>query len=228
MKSVPFPDVTTIIFDEFIIEKGHVQYLHDEFTVFNNFYNTVDRWDDRVKVFFLANSVSIANPYFTSLKILPTDDDTEFIRDPEPEKFWIAHFPNAADFTNEVFQTKFGRFIQGTEYADYAVGNQFADNHQGLVALKNERAKHQFNLETEMGWFSWWYDVIDDTYYCMRNHIPTGRLSLTLLSDRMDEDKMLLSPNDKLFQKMRHSYKTKKVRFDNAGTRNIFVLELKP
>ena len=75
MKSMVFDEFDTILFDEFIIEKGCVRYLPDEFSVFNNFYNTVDRWNDRVKVFFLANAVRIENPYMVALE---ADADREW------------------------------------------------------------------------------------------------------------------------------------------------------
>ena len=38
----PYPKVTTIIFDEFIIETGTIHYLKDEVKALLDFYSTVD------------------------------------------------------------------------------------------------------------------------------------------------------------------------------------------
>src|SRR5437868_2634218 len=53
-KSVAFPRVKLIIFDEFIIEKGVTHYLPNEAIAFNNFFSTVDRYKDKTRVLFLA------------------------------------------------------------------------------------------------------------------------------------------------------------------------------
>ena len=58
-KSTAYPLVTTVIFDEFIIENPQIRYLDDEVRVFNNFYLTVDRYKDETTVFMLSNSASI-------------------------------------------------------------------------------------------------------------------------------------------------------------------------
>src|SRR5690606_5610588 len=71
VKGASFDLVTSIVFDEFIIEKGLIQYLPDEATAMTNFYSTVDRNQDKTRVYFLANSVSITNPYFLEYDIRP-------------------------------------------------------------------------------------------------------------------------------------------------------------
>lgn len=62
-KSTPYPNVTFIIFDEFILDKGYHHYLPDEVTNFLELYSTVSRSRD-VIVYFLSNALSITNPYF--------------------------------------------------------------------------------------------------------------------------------------------------------------------
>ena len=63
-KSVPYPDVDLIIFDEFIIENIKVHhYLDDEVNKFLSFYDSIGRTRD-IKVLFLANAVTCSNPHF--------------------------------------------------------------------------------------------------------------------------------------------------------------------
>ena len=63
LKSSTFPLVDKIIFDEFIIDKGNITYLSNEVDKFLETYETIARMRN-VKVYFLGNAISIANPYF--------------------------------------------------------------------------------------------------------------------------------------------------------------------
>lgn len=229
MKSTAYPDVYTIIFDEFIIEKGNIRYLPNEVTAFNNFYATVDRWNDRVKVFFLANSVNIMNPYFLEWGIRP-DEENEFV-----SKFKgsiVFHFPDSAKFQSEVFATRFGQFIQESspEYAEYAVGNKFSDNHDMLLELKDYTAKYVFTLETSHGVFSVWSakqrnssPFNRETVYYVQAKRPREEVFFTLLPEKMSEEKVLMTYRDKPLEALRTAFRTGRLLFDQASTRNAFI-----
>ena len=218
-KSIAYPLVTTIIFDEFIIEKGSLHYIPDESNVFNNFYSTVDRYQDKTRVFFLANSVSIMNPYFLAYDIRP-DESNEFIV--RFDGFVVCHFTNAESFQSSVYETKFGRFIKGTEYADYAVGNTFSDNNENLLLLKDSKSKYIFSLETKNGKFSVWNNAFTGEYF-IQERIPNGGVLFTLEAERMSEDKIYITFNDRPLQHLRTAFRNAKVMFDKPATRNTFV-----
>lgn len=215
-KSVAYPNVYTIIYDEFIIEKGALRYLPSEHVAFNNFYSTVDRWNDRVKVLFLANSVSIMNPYFIAYDIVP-EPGREFVK--RGGGFVVAHFPDSDEFANDVYQTRFGRFISGTEYADYAVGNTFADNNDSLIEVKGAKARYQFTLECLTGTFSVWYAMGNNTFY-VQEKLPKEQEVYTLVPERMAEGKTLMSVRDKPLAYLRSSFNTGRMLFDKPSTRN--------
>jgi hypothetical protein len=218
-KGVAFPRVKLIIFDEFILENGLVHYLPDEANVFNNFYSTVDRWQDKTKVLFLANAVSISNPYFLNYKIEVKAED-EFIK--LNDGFILCHFPNSAEFAASVMETRFGKFIDKTEYAKYAVANEFADNHGELVKPKDPRARFRYNLETRMGSFSIWHNQLAGEYYAFAHQAP-GQLSFTMVPEAVAPDKALLFYNDAMIQQLRTAYRFARVNFDSPTTRNIFL-----
>lgn len=218
-KSVAFPKVKTIIFDEFIIEKGALHYLAEEAKAFNNFYSTVDRWKDKTRVLFLANSVSIMNPYFLEYDIKP-DEAGEFIR--AYDGFIACHFADSAEFSTGVYRTRFGKFIQGTEYADYAVSSEFKDNNDNMLGLKPARAKYTFTIETKGGVFSVWIDWSGPFYYIQEKR-PRQELVFTILPERMDGDKKLLVYSDKMMQYMRSAFKNGHAYFDTPRSRNAFI-----
>lgn len=222
-KSVSFPRVKTIIFDEFIIEKGAIHYLPDEATIFNNLYSTVDRWQDKTKVFFLANSVSIMNPYFMKYDIEPDKADANgFIK--KADGFIVAHFPDSKLFAMSVFETKFGKFIKNTDddYADYAVGNQFADNNDGLISPKDSKARYRYTIETKQGSFSVWYNLFT-AEYTIQEKLPKKQIVFTLMAEKMGEEKTLLVYGDKLMQQLRAAFRSARITFDKPSTRNVFI-----
>jgi hypothetical protein len=231
-KSVQFPNVKTIIFDEFIIEKGG-QYLASEPTKLVNFYNTVSRYRSNVRVLMLANAVRVENPYFIQYKVEPQKaDENNFIfmvKKPNGSFYMLWHFPSSKAFEDEVNATEFGRFIRETdpEYADYAVNNVFADNHSSMVALKPATAVYIYTLETLSGTFSVWYDPNSNMYYC-QNKRPNGDEDfVTLVEEWMSEGKRLANFTDKTMGMLRSAYRHDRMRFDNAPTRNAFMQVMK-
>lgn len=220
MKSVSFAQVHWILFDEFIIEKGLTRYLPNEVTALLNFYSTVDRNQDRVRVFMLANSVSIMNPYFIEWDIQP-DQMSEL--ETRRNGFLLIHFPDSADFKQSVSNTRFGRFIAGSEYEAYAVGNQFSDGTAEMVEVKPPHARHVFNIETRSGKFSVWNDFVDGEWYAQQK-LPKG--SHTLYTNdpaRMGEGKVLVSYAEQPLSTLRTAFKQGRVLFDKPQTRNSFI-----
>lgn len=63
-KSSSYPNVTTIVFDEFLTRR---YYLPDEFMLFMNLLSTIIRQRDDVKVFMLGNTVNRYCPYFIEM-----------------------------------------------------------------------------------------------------------------------------------------------------------------
>ena len=220
-KSVPFPLVRHIIFDEFIIEKGMTHYLPNEAEVFTNFFNTVDRSKDKTRAWFLANAVSIDNPYFIKYGIEPKANE-EWIK--KFNGFVICHFPDPEKFKEQVYRTRFGQFIQESdpEYAAYAVGNEFKDNHNNLLAKKLPNAGYVFSLETKAGTFSIWRDWVENKWYVQEKR-PKQEMLYTVLPEKMSEGKKLLFYSDKQLQVLRAGFKSENMYFDKAKTRQAFI-----
>lgn len=218
-KSVAFPAVTMILFDEFIIEKGALHYLPKEEDVFMNFFATVDRWQDKTRVIFMANAVSIMNPYFLAYDIKPTQ---EFVK--KGDGFLTVHFADSKEFSNEISETRFGKFIKGTEYEDYAVNSVFADAHEYLVARKTAKATYTVTLETKEGVFSVWIDrqAYPMVYYVQEKR-PDKETIYVTESELMREGTIFVTYTDKFLQYLRAAYGKGHVLFDGPRSRNSFA-----
>lgn len=70
-KSVSYPNVTTIVFDEFLTRR---YYLVDEFVTFMNVLSTIIRQRDNVKIFMLGNTVNKYCPYFAEMGLRHAKD----------------------------------------------------------------------------------------------------------------------------------------------------------
>ena len=66
-KSISYPKITTIMFDEFLTK--HV-YLNDEFVLFMNTVSTIVRQRTNVKIFMLGNTVNRYCPYFEEMGLV--------------------------------------------------------------------------------------------------------------------------------------------------------------
>lgn len=66
-----YPQVKTIIYDEFITRMG---YLKDEFVLFMNTLSTIIRQRDDVKIFMLGNTVNKYCPYFDEMGLRHVKD----------------------------------------------------------------------------------------------------------------------------------------------------------
>lgn len=224
MKSQPFPKVHTIIFDEFILEKGMRRYLPSEYHAFLEFFNTVDRSQDKTRVLFLANAISINNPYFLELKIRPDEEQEIVCRSyGTATNFVVCHFLNAQKFRSEVYATKFGQFIQGTDYATYSVESEFSDATDNQVGSKPSTARYHFTLETAQGTFSVWFDGIITNSWYLQEKRPKQEWILTLIPHHVDGSHTLVTPRDKLLGYLRTAFRQGRVYFDHAQTRNSFI-----
>lgn len=63
-KSISFPNIHTILFDEFITRS---YYLPDEFVKFQNLLSTIIRLKDTIKIFMCGNTVNQFCPYFNEM-----------------------------------------------------------------------------------------------------------------------------------------------------------------
>lgn len=73
-KSISYPDITIIIFDEFLTRQ---YYLPDEFVLFMNVLSTIIRHRDNVLIFMLGNTVNKYCPYFKEMGLSHIPDMPE-------------------------------------------------------------------------------------------------------------------------------------------------------
>lgn len=73
-KSISFPKITTVIFDEFLSRQS---YLPNEFMLFTNSLSTIIRLRTNVKIFLLGNTVNKYCPYFSEMGLTHIKDQKQ-------------------------------------------------------------------------------------------------------------------------------------------------------
>lgn len=94
-KSTSYPDITTIVFDEFLTR---TMYIPDEFVLFMNTISTIIRHRTNVKIFMLGNTVNRYCPYFKEMGL-------SHVKDMKPGDIDIYHY-GESDLTVAVEYTK--------------------------------------------------------------------------------------------------------------------------
>lgn len=148
MNSTDFSDVGNILFDEFITLDntfigGKSQPLKEP-ELFINFYQTVARGFKQtsrdVNTIFIANTVTLSNPYFIYFgidKILRLGEKYVNLKN----KNISIEFTQSEEITKEIEKTKFFKTIKNTKYADFAICNDFYLDNDNFVKKENPKNK---------------------------------------------------------------------------------------
>ena len=166
MKSVDFPDVNKIIFDEFIIHKNKaLTYLADEVTLFLDLISTIFRpiTDEKgeevnkCKVWLLSNAITFANDYFFYFNIKPFRN--RFYHD-KKRGIVVEQCENKA-YREAVRKTDFGKLIAGTKYEKFAIDNEYMLDNNDFIGKKSPESTFVCNVRYDgQDW-----GVYADSYY---------------------------------------------------------------
>lgn len=217
-KSISYPLVYFIIFDEFLIEdNGYARYLKNEVKQFLNFYMSIDRYRGTT-VFFLANSVAIINPY-TLFFDLQMPYGSDIVR----KNDILLQLVNNEDYINSRKNTRFGKMIEGTDFAEYAIENKFADNNKTFIMKKTEKARYYFTFIYKGEKYGVWLDNENGKMFVSLNIDPSCKLVYSLTADDHTPNTMLLNQlyKSNIFRFFINSYKSGFVFFESIKIKSI-------
>ena len=139
LKSSTYDNVDTIIFDEFLIDKGNYHYLQNEVIQLLDVIETVARLRD-IRVIFLGNAISITNPYFTFFNLsLPYNSEVKIAkRDNKGNPLIVIYYAKNQAYRDVKKQSRFGQLIDGTEYGKYAIDNEFLRDSKTFIRKCSE------------------------------------------------------------------------------------------
>lgn len=217
-KSISYPLVYLIIFDEFLIEdNGYARYLKNEVKQFLNFYMSIDRYRG-CTVFFLANSVSMINPY-TLYFNLSLPYGSNILRKGDI----LLQLVQDEDFIRERKETRFGKLIAGTDFEEYAIENKFTMDSKTFLMKKTEKAHYYLTFVYKGDNYGIWVDYNEGKFFVSPDVDPSCKLIYSITVDDHAPNTLLLSQINKspMFKKFIENYKMGNVYFENQKVKNI-------
>lgn len=135
LKSTAFPDVGTIVFDEFLLDNaGTYRYLKNEVTLLLDVIETVFRLRDG-KTILLGNALNVhASPYFAYWDLELPNDGKEFRT--YKDGAIVVNYIRNLEYREAKKKSRFGKLIDGTEYGKYAIENQVLRENNSFIEKK--------------------------------------------------------------------------------------------
>ena len=221
LKSVPFPKVGRIIFDEFIIDKGKQHYLKNEVETFIDLYNTISR-DRDIPAVFLSNALTITNPYFLYFKL----------EIPYGSKFYskgeiVLEMVEVDGFRERMQATRFGKLIAGTRYERYAFGNQFLLDNPSFIEKKGPNAVPYYAISYKGANYSVWIDRQKSLFYICMGAPDDLRPKFSLTTED-HKPNMLYAGKRKpdALKRLVEYFENGIVRFQNQKVKNVMLAVL--
>lgn len=226
-KSIPFPKVTTILVDEFLLEETRSQqYLSNEVGAFMELYETIARpGTDHpdVTVWFLGNAISITNPYFVEFNLkLPNRIDKNGKRIwKHPNGDILVEFVKNEKFVKAKEASRFGKMINGTKYAAYSIHNEFLLDDDTFIEKRSKKAKHSFNFNYKNKTYGVWYDYTEGKMWVSESYDPSG-VTFSFTTQDHNANTMLLKSRNKssYLRPFFECFKAARLRFENMNIKN--------
>ena len=177
-KTMSFPLVKYIIFDEYVIEETPGNRYYNGWNAPDSFlkiYHTIDREEDRVICFMLGNNIRFHNPYHMhkAFRIPYT----------EKGKIWCSEnvlFQNAVasgELKEKKAKSKFVRMIENTDYGKYANDGEYMNDNYSFIEAMHSSARYAMTL------------VYNGESYGVYNDLKNG---VIYVSDKVDADCKLI------------------------------------
>lgn len=219
-KSTPYPDVTLIMFEEFLIDPASTyHYLRNEVETFLEAYSTIAR-DRDVRCIFLANNVSMYNPYFLYFKLHLKDGETK-CRHGDVLLLKVS----SEEYAEHMLQTRFGKIIAGTSYADYAIGNEAMRDNTEFIEKKPASSAYFFGFYYDGDFYGVWKDTPNCLLYVSHDYDPYNRYKFAFsMKDHSPNTFMLKSVKTEVVWRMALVlFSQGKIRFETGACKNAWL-----
>ena len=224
-KSVPYPFINKLLFDEFLIEKGTYRYLTNEVDKFLDLYVTIARPGSGhidVIVFFMANAISFTNMYFLKYDIKEPAPGKRFFK---PKKFpeVLLQMVGNESMIERQKNTRFGSIISGTKYEEYAFENKFYLDDNTFIEKKSDMARYLFTMNYRGEQLGVWVDYNEGIMYCSEKIDPYCKAIYALTQQDHKPNTLLIKNINKgvYLKQFIECYKEGNVRFETMKAKNL-------
>ena len=220
LKSTAFPKVSTIVFDEFLLDdSGTYRYLKNEVTMLLDVIETVGRLRD-IKVILLGNALGVhASPYFAYWNLELPFDDNEF-RTFKDGAILVNYIKNM-EYREAKKKSRFGKLIDGTEYGKYAIDNHVLRENNSFIAKRPEKSSF-FGVLIINGVNIGLWNGKDGYLYMSEKYDPNTYCKFALDYNDHTEQTVFTSVRENVYMHMCiRGYKQGWLRFENQKIKSI-------
>ena len=192
-KRINYPACRWGMFDEYIVEDIKVKdYVGgwNEPNLLLKTYHTIDRENDYLTIFMLANTIKFYNPYHMhkAFAVKPVETGEIYLG----KNVLYTKIEASNELKEKKKKSKFLSMIEGTEYGDYAINGEFVNDVDTLLMERPARAKLKFNLDVDEGTVGIWWDNVSGLVYVDNKFNQNNTLWYTTDVNKMDEHKILI------------------------------------
>jgi hypothetical protein len=218
-KSTAFPMVDKIIYDEFIIDKGGIRYLPKEVECFLELFETIARTRDDVRAVFLANAISVVNPYFLYFKLKPNPLKQYNVYDDI-----LIEFFKDEEFVENKYKTRFGRLVTGTLYGDYAIDNKFLRDDDKFIEQRPNDTQFSLAIKYAGKFYGFWIDWKCGIIYADEKYDPSSYNIYALQKDDHEPNMFLIKSlaDSQPMKRIVFCFQNGYLRFSNMQVKNQF------
>lgn len=220
-----FNDVQRMFFDEFQSETNH--YCTDEIKKFISVHTSIARGQGKqvryVPVIMCANTVSILNPYYTTLGI--TDrlrDNTKFLRGHGYvlEQGFIESASKAQQ------ESGFNKAFSKNEYVAYASQNVYLNDNKSFVEKPSGKGRYVATLKYENCTYGIREFAEQGFIYVDNKADLTYPTKITVTTDDHDVNYVMLRRNDFIISSLRYLFERGSFRFKDLKSKEALLKAL--
>lgn len=217
------PHTDTIIYDEFIKENKRIPYITNEPSALYNLWETIDRREDRVKLYLLGNAADLVNPFFLEWRVTLSEDTPRYTR--WHDNMVLLDYARSTEaFAERSQQSMIGRVTAKSSYDSYARQNQFADlNDDFIRKTKPGNAIHICTFAYQNDVLGVWLDASQGEYQIMSGAPSDGKPVYTITRADMRPNLIMLRRSEPMLKTMSRMYRAGFIFFDRVRTRERFL-----
>jgi len=224
-KSMSFPNIDFLIFDEFILDPNDYmqRYLPNEVMTFLDLVETILRMRDnpKIKVFLLANALSFTNPYFLFFNVQKPQNKKKI----KCKDDILIQLVENEEFIKAKKKTRFGKLIQGTQYGKYSIENEFLRDNENFIIKQPKKLQYYFTIKAKGENYGVWISYDEGLIYVSQKYDPSCKMIFTTILDNHEPNTMLLKGSNKgvLFKHFSQEFKRGNVYFSSIKVKNIIL-----
>lgn len=220
-----FNDVQRMFFDEFQSETNH--YCTDEIKKFISVHTSIARGQGKqvryVPVIMCANTVSILNPYYTTLGISDRlRDNTKFLRG----HGYVLEQGFIESASKAQLESGFNKAFSKNDYVAYASQNVYLNDNKSFVEKPSGRGRYVATLKYENCTYGIREFAEQGFIYVDNKADLTYPTKITVTTDDHDVNYVMLRRNDFIISNLRYLFERGSFRFKDLKSKEALLKAL--